>query len=138
MPCVTPVITSEFGERSGTLHGGTDYSLSCGSEVQSSVTGIVTEISTDGKVEGNNSAPSTPANFVKIQTTGDDGVVWEVWYWHLSEVLVEEGQDVKQNELIGYSGNTGYVRGNPELPLEEQGCDLHLEIHKTENLISII
>lgn len=47
-------------------------------------------------------------------------------YAHLSENLVKVGQTVKQGELIGRVGNTGYTRG-------PTGNHLHFEVHGAKN-----
>ncbi len=43
----------------------------------------------------------------------DTGEIYkfQTWYWHLDEVYVNLGQEVKQGQPIGTSGNTGHVRG---------------------------
>lgn len=46
----------------------------------------------------------------------DHGLGLHTIYMHLSEILVKEGQAVKKGEMIGRSGDTGYVLG-PHLHL---------------------
>jgi murein DD-endopeptidase MepM/ murein hydrolase activator NlpD len=48
-------------------------------------------------------------------------------YCHLDKVEVKEGQQVKQLEIIGHSGNTG----------ASSGAHLHLMCGKTENLATM-
>ena len=52
-------------------------------------------------------------NFVLI----DHGDRYSTAYGHMSEIAVEAGQEVKQGELIGYIGSTGWSTG-PHLHFE--------------------
>lgn len=47
----------------------------------------------------------------------DHGSNWSSYYAHLSEVVVEVGQEVQQGELLGGAGSTGYSTG-PHLHFE--------------------
>lgn len=115
------VITSSFGDRvdpmTGTsvrFHAGLDVRASIGTEVQSLFNGVVIETGY-GAAGG---------NYVKV----DHGNGIMSYYCHLSEILCEEGQKVRQYEPIALSGNTGsrttgphlhialYINGNPVDP----------------------
>ncbi|MDQ7021424.1 MAG: peptidoglycan DD-metalloendopeptidase family protein [Candidatus Dojkabacteria bacterium] len=74
------------------------------------------------------SASDTPGNYVKILHTFSNGDRYISVYYHLRDVYVEVGDQILTNQVIGTVGNTGYVRDNPEAPLEDQGCHLHFEI----------
>lgn len=50
---------------------------------------------------------STFGNLIRIKH--DNG--YETYYAHLDEFCVKKGDRVKQGQLIGYSGNTGYTTG---------------------------
>jgi len=52
-------------------------------------------------------------NLVIVQH-GDD---WRTYYAHLTEIVVEVGQEVRQGELLGGAGTTGYSTG-PHLHFE--------------------
>lgn len=51
-------------------------------------------------------------NYVKIDHGKYDGKFFSTLYAHLSEIVVREGQTVKEGELIGYSDSTGNSTGN--------------------------
>ncbi|MDQ6985519.1 MAG: M23 family metallopeptidase, partial [Candidatus Dojkabacteria bacterium] len=46
----------------------------------------------------------------------------------------EIGDEIQTGDVIGTVGNTGYVRGNPDQPVGEQGCHLHFEIRSNEDI----
>jgi hypothetical protein len=58
---------------------------------------------------------------------GDD---WRSYYAHLSEIVVEVGQEVRQGELLGGAGTTGYSTG-PHLHFElrYQGRPVDPHVH---------
>jgi len=78
-------------------HRGVDYAAPTGTAVMAASDGRITYAGPNG----------TFGNFVRIQHTG--GVITE--YAHLSRVLVNVGQRVKQEEIIGRVGMTGLATG---------------------------
>lgn len=101
-PLETP-ITSDFGNKRvyndalQSFHSGTDYKASVGTKIYASAKGIV-KIAKNRFYAGNS---------VVI----DHGYGVYSCYYHLDKISVKEGQSVAQNELLGYSGNTGRVTG---------------------------
>ncbi|MGB9780087.1 M23 family metallopeptidase [Caldanaerobacter sp.] len=102
-------ISSGFGERIDpftnkmTKHTGIDIEVPVGTEVKAALDGVVmlaTEKEDLGKV-------------IVLKHEGDVRTV----YAHLSEIFVQEGQKVKQKEVIGKSGDTGRVTA-PHLHFE--------------------
>ncbi len=55
-----------------------------------------------------------------------NGVV--TYYGHLSEIAVSPGQPVRQGDIIGYVGHTGYT-----IPADYRGCHLHFDVFFAEN-----
>lgn len=103
-------ITSPFGYRihpkSGGYekHNGIDLRAPLGTEIQTVWEGVVTSVyesESGGKT---------------VEVTHDEGL--KTRYLHLSEILVEKGQKLKQYDLVGKSGNTG----------ESTGPHLHFEV----------
>lgn len=86
-------------------HPGIDYAAPEGTPVRASSSGTVFEAygSHDNLVDGKVGY----GNRVKIrQRNGQKG--FETVYAHLSEVFVEVGDKVRQGQLIGYVGDTGF------------------------------
>lgn len=63
----------------------------------------------------------------KITILHSNGVV--SYYIHLSNILVQQGQEVAAGDIIGYMGNTGYTVGTT-------GCHLHFEIRGAKNFLT--
>lgn len=104
--------TSSFGYRtspisgaSGEFHSGQDYSGTCGTAVQSSASGEVTEAGWHPYGGGN-------------RVTVDHGDGMETTYNHMSSIDVNIGQTVGAGDLVGNVGSTG----------ASTGCHLHFEV----------
>lgn len=90
-------ITSPFGPRSLGFHSGVDFAASVGTPVYAAA---------DGKVIRAESHWSW-GNLVKIQHGKDIYTL----YAHNTTLVVQPGEEVKQGQLIAYSGDTGRVTG---------------------------
>lgn len=99
---VQGAITSPFGLRKHPvtglykLHNGVDFGVPEGTPIIAPA---------DGKVEVVNNST----------TGGKQIVIRHNWFYtgyaHLSQQLVSVGQQVKQGDIIGYTGSTGQVTG---------------------------
>lgn len=105
---VTGALTSPYGyrvhpitEREG-FHSGVDLAAAEGAPVTAALAGKVTEIGSD----------ETYGDYVVLS---HDGISTK--YAHCSEILVEEGDQVRQGETIALVGNTGLSTG-PHLHFE--------------------
>ena len=100
---VEGVITSACGERVNPIlgkrenHNGLDIAVAEGTAVIAVKSGKVTEVRTS----------ATYGKLLEYETT--DG--YTVMYAHLSKVLVQEGEQVKQGQKVAESGNTGLSTG---------------------------
>lgn len=97
-------ITSNFGTRRHyndseelSFHGGTDFGGGVGTPIYAPAAGTVV-LAERLTVRG---------NAVLI----DHGLGLYSGYWHQSQIVVTEGQEVQQGDLIGYIGDTGLVTG---------------------------
>ena len=103
------LLTSPYGYRTHPildyerLHAGLDIGAKFGEEI----------IAADGGTVLIAEYSDSYGNFVLI----DHGDRYSTAYGHMSEISVEAGQEVKQGELIGYIGSTGWSTG-PHLHFE--------------------
>lgn len=121
-----PVITAKFSKDKYAPHCGVDLAVAHRTSVFSLTNGEVIKLQSGIKknwLANTSSDPYKPfgfptvkrklrnedyGNFVKI----DHGSGISTLYAHLDEVVVHNGQQVKEGELIGYSDNTGNSTGN--------------------------
>ncbi len=115
LPAENTKITSKFGPRAkpvagaSTNHGGIDISATIGTEVYAAADGTV---SYAGWQDPSNHSTGF-GNYVRI----DHGNGCLTYYGHCSELLVSNGEQVKQGQLIARTGNTGASSG-PHLHFE--------------------
>ena len=101
-------ITSPFGMRGKKMHSGIDIGMPTGTPLYASKSGTVLKAGIDSK--GVNSGGGKI-----VMLTHPDGSATN--YFHLSEWKVNTDASVKQGDLIGISGNTGFSSG-PHLHFE--------------------
>ncbi|GIX40862.1 MAG: peptidase M23 [Leptospiraceae bacterium] len=102
-PVEKPDFTSRFGKRFNEVHTGLDMAVPIGTPVVAAQDGIVKKT---GWMGGYGKA-------IIIQHF--DGR--ETLYGHLSEILIEENEEVLMGQIIAFSGNTGRSTG-PHLHFE--------------------
>lgn len=101
---VNGTITSEYGTRDeifegvNSYHTGIDIANALGTEIKSA---------TDGKVVKTQSMDKYYGNNIEIEC---NGVVFK--YAHLNEIKVNEGDEIKQGDIIGLMGSTGMSTGS--------------------------
>lgn len=102
-PVAAGVVTSDCGKRENPLlhkqelHDGLDIAVPQGTEVVAVKSGTVTEVRTS----------ATYGKLLRFETT--DG--YTILYAHLSEILVGQGEKIKQGQVVAKSGNTGLSTG---------------------------
>lgn len=84
-----------------------DFKMKRGTKICAVRDGIVVRLKEDGNKGGSNSKYRSFGNFVVIQHADSS----RTGYWHLqfNGVLVNVGDTVKQGQVIGLSGKTGYT-----------------------------
>ena len=96
-------VTSLYGAREEILavvgyHTGIDIANAYNTQINSATDGKVIKAELNNFYYGNN---------VEIE---NDGVVFK--YAHMNKILVNEGDNVKQNQVIGLMGATGQATGS--------------------------
>ena len=109
-------ISSGFGEREATEvisanHQGIDIAVNTGTDVKAAMKGKVKEVSTYGDYG------------THIIIENEDVITL---YAHLSEALVEEGEEIEQGKIIARTGSTG----------RSTGPHLHFEIRRNNIAIN--
>lgn len=112
MPCVSRVVTSNFGARWGRQHKGLDIKVYTGDTIRAAFSGKVRIVRYEGRGYG---------KYIVIRHP--NGL--ETIYGHLSKQLVTENQVVKAGEVIGLGGNTGRSTGS-HLHFETRLCGVAL------------
>ncbi len=115
MPIASTRITQHFGYTAAAKylyasgkHSGTDFAAQVGTPVVSVAPGIV-------EATGDTDIACRGASYGKyVYVKHKNGL--STLYAHLSRISVAQGQEVGAQELLGYSGNTGYSTG-PHLHL---------------------
>ncbi|MDU0969145.1 MAG: peptidoglycan DD-metalloendopeptidase family protein [Actinomycetaceae bacterium] len=114
-------ITSPYGYRIHPilgyrkLHMGVDLQSACGEQQFAALGGRVVSTVYEG----------SGGNTVTINHGLVGGISWVTKYRHMTRFAVTPGQQVKQGQLIGYTGATGNVTG----------CHVHFEIWKNGTTI---
>lgn len=115
-------ITSSYGMRvhpiTGVykLHDGTDFGAACGTPIRAAASGKVTQRYYNGGY----------GNRLFIDHGSLGGVRTTTSYNHLSKYAVSVGQTVKQGQVIGYVGKTGYATG----------CHLHFMVWRNGTMVN--
>ncbi len=106
-PVASPRLTQTYGAtafaqrayRSG-FHNGVDYGMSIGTPIFAAEDGeVVAAVATTSKLQY--------GYYILIKHHNNLSTL----YAHLSRFAVTKGAQVKRGDIIGYSGNTGYVTG---------------------------
>ena len=127
-------MTSGYGPRWGTMHKGIDIASSGikGKPIIASASGVVAKTYTSCPHNYGKSSSCYQngvrcgggyGNYVVISHGKSGSTYYQSLYGHMSSVVVKPGQYVKQGDVIGYVGSTGY----------STGWHLHFEIHKSSD-----
>jgi len=120
LPVARNQITS-FGSRKispahvGQLNNSIDFIVPKGTEIFAAAEGVVLAVKDDSKVGGSNPKHWNDGNFIEIKHDNGEST----WYEHLMHrgVVVKPRERVRQGQLIGYTGNTGFT-DRPHLHFE--------------------
>jgi murein DD-endopeptidase MepM/ murein hydrolase activator NlpD len=98
----------------GNLCNAIDFLVPEGTAVYAAADGIVTALKDDSNTGGSDPKYWYEGNYVVLKHNHEST---EYEHFQYQGIVVKVGDRVKQGQLIGYSGNTGYSRG-PHLHFE--------------------
>lgn len=101
------LVQGYFGKFSHKERAALDFKMKRGTRILAARDGVVMRIKEDGEKGGWNRKYRRDGNHIVIQHADNS----RSGYWHLKKngVFVSPGDTVKQGQLIGLSGNTGYT-----------------------------
>ncbi len=97
------------------LQYGVDFKMPLGTEIHAARSGLVLEIKKSSNESGKDLSFIKKSNFIKI--IHSDKTIALYAHLKFKGVLVHEKQEIKEGEVIGLSGCTGYCHG-PHLHFE--------------------
>lgn len=110
------IITAGWTYNNGSAHNAIDLRAVVGTPVYAMEDGTVDQTQFwDGRTK---TGMQSYGNMLRIRHAAYKGGSLRTRYGHLSRILVEAGQAVKEGDLIGYSGETGNCNG----------AHLHIEV----------
>lgn len=98
-----------------------------GTKILAAHDAVVTRVFTDFPTK-------TQGTGVYLQQKIGDTIV-ETIYWHLADILVKAGDEVKAGQVIGLMGNTGFVFPKPSQEFPYYGTHLHFAVRIYKNNI---
>lgn len=107
-PVLSPVVTAGWYYTDGTEHGATDFRAKIGDPVIAAEDGVVNWVH---NWKGGKVGTDSYGNSVKLRHNKYKGGTLETRYAHLSKIFVEDGQIVREGDIIGFSGDTGNCFG---------------------------
>ena len=101
------LVQGYFSRYSHKNRAALDFKMKKGTEVFSSRNGIIVRVKENGNKGGLNKKYRKDGNYIIIQHPDSS----RAGYWHLQQdgALVNMGDTIVQEQLIGYSGKTGYA-----------------------------
>lgn len=104
----------------GKLKHAVDFIVIEGTPIKAAASGIVVDVKQDSNISGPTKNFDKFGNYIEIKHNSNEYSIYE----HIknSGSLVKKGDKVKQGQIIGYSGNTGWIA--------HLGPHVHFDVHK--------
>ncbi len=104
----------------GRLKHAVDFIISEGTPIKASLEGIVVDVKQDSNIGGPDKSFDKFGNYIEIEHRNGEYSIYE----HLRKdgALVKIGDKVTAGQIIGYSGNTGWMA--------QLGPHLHFDVHR--------
>jgi|SRR3989338_3043599 len=103
----------------GRLKHSIDFIIKEGTPIFASADGVVVDVKDDSDIGGREKRYDKYGNYIEIKHSNEYSI-----YEHIKRngSVVNIGEKVKEGQLIGYSGNTGWMAN--------LGPHLHFDVHK--------
>ena len=104
----------------GRLEYAVDFIIPEGTPIKASLDGIVVDIKQDSNIGGSDKSFDKFGNYIEIKHQNGEYSIYE----HIRKdgALVVVGDKVRTGQIIGYSGNTGWMA--------HLGPHLHFDVHR--------
>ena len=104
----------------GRLKHAVDFIIPEGTPIKAALDGIVVDVKQDSNIGGSDESFDKFGNYIEIEHRNDEYSIYE----HIRKdgALVKVGDRVKTGQIIGYSGNIGWMA--------HLGPHLHFDVHK--------
>lgn len=104
----------------GRLEYAVDFIVPEGTAIKAALDGIVVDVKQDSDIGGPDKSFDKSGNYIEIRHANGEYSIYE----HIREggALVKVGDKVKGGQVIGYSGNTGWVA--------HLGPHVHFDVHR--------
>ena|SRR3989344_5635186 len=104
----------------GRLKFAVDFIVPEGTKMYAALSGVVIDVKSDSNIGGDGSMYDRYGNYIEIEHEHGEVSIYE----HIKQngSLVRVGDEVEEGQLIGFSGNTGWLGG--------LGAHLHFDVHK--------
>lgn len=109
-PLQSHVITAGWFYNDGSLHRALDFRAAVGTPVYAAEAGTVA-IAYHWNGKRTSGDTNSYGNMVKLKHATYKYGTLETLYAHLNKIVVKQGQQVQEGQLIGYSGDTGNCYG---------------------------
>lgn len=104
----------------GKLKNSVDFIIPEGTPIKAAFYGIVVDIKQDSGMGGYTKKFDKYGNYIEIKHANNEYSIYE--HIKKNSSLVKVGDKVKEGQIIGYSGKTGWI--------SNLGPHLHFDIHK--------
>ena len=104
----------------GRLKHSVDFIVGEGTEIRATCRGVVVDVKQDSDVGGKTQDYDKYGNFIEIKHNNNEFSIYE--HIRKNGSLVSVGDKVKAGQVIGYSGETGWIA--------HLGAHLHFDVHR--------
>lgn len=104
----------------GRLKHAVDFMVPEGTLIKAALDGVVVDVKQDSDIGGEDKKYDKFGNYIEIKHKNEEYSIYE----HIQKdgSLVKVGEKIKQGQVIGYSGKTGWIA--------HLGAHLHYDVHK--------